>query len=132
MKKSKKKAAPKKTKAAKKSFRFLWITDPWDTLDHANDTTIRLAREAIAQGHESYWSDVRTLRWQDQNVLADIRRIQAIPQNPSEENITFAENSLSPVAEFNQVHYRVDPPVDLTYLHYLQLLRIAEHRGAKI
>jgi glutathione synthase len=104
--------------------RFLWITDPWETLDHERDTTLRLAHEALAQGHESYWCDVHSIRLESSEKGAEVV-FEAAPI--SEGEITkrpFPAQFLRP-SEFTSLHYRVDPPVDLSYLHPLQLLVLA-------
>ena len=36
-----------------KNLRILWVTDPWDTLDHSNDTTLRIAQDRL-----TYWTGV--------------------------------------------------------------------------
>src|SRR4051812_28326143 len=66
-----KKAMSHKKTPSKRRHGFLWITDPWDTLDHAKDTTLRLAQEALFLGLKSHWCDVRSIRWDQDRVLLD-------------------------------------------------------------
>lgn len=40
-----------------KNLRILWVTDPWDTLDHSNDTTLRIAQECVEQGAQCFWAE---------------------------------------------------------------------------
>ncbi|MBY0470816.1 hypothetical protein K2X30_06560 [bacterium] len=109
-----------------KKKRFLWITDPWDTLDHPHDTTLRLAQEALAQGHESWWTAANTLHLEEGNVRAHIQQLFEIPFAPQADDVRMGETLVShAVDEFDSVHYRVDPPVDLTYLHNLHILSFA-------
>ncbi len=94
-------------------FSLLWITDPWSTLDHEQDTTLRLAHEARNLGVDSYWTS------SDLVLEAAGKNLRVIP-------IEFAPHrskaiDLSP-SKFNQVHYRVDPPVDESYRNLLKLL----------
>ncbi|MGZ3687040.1 MAG: ATP-grasp domain-containing protein [Bdellovibrionota bacterium] len=96
--------------------KFLWITDPWETLDHPRDTTLRLADEAIRLKHRSYWADVRSIRLEGGKVLVDASRLKAGAERE--------EASPARVTDFQSIHYRTDPPVDLAYLHPLQLLRL--------
>mgnify|MGYP003394527853 CR=1 FL=1 len=98
----------KKSRSPKKT--FLWVTDPWQTLDHAHDTTLRLAEAAQRLGHRSLWS--APPHWAIQKgKLA----IQAAPL----EKFGAADmpTGFSTVASsaFHQLHYRVDPPVDDAY-----------------
>jgi len=105
----------------KSSYRFLWVTDPWDTLDHEKDTTLRLAQEAASLGFGSYWCDVKSIRYQDRRVLLDAAIVSAQP--PKTDQRPFPLQAMD-VGDFSSVHYRVDPPVDLAYLHPLQLLNL--------
>jgi glutathione synthase len=93
---------------------FLWVTDPWTTLDHKSDTSLRLALEARSLGHESHFCDVKSVRWENGRVAVDVCDITP-------------ELKLIPLGakhprDYHQLHYRVDPPIDLDYLHPLQLL----------
>lgn len=113
--------------AGRKSARrrkFLWVTDPWETLDHAQDTTLRLAREAVEQGHESFWCDIRTIRLEENAVVLDAAPLSANSESGAAKQ-PFPARLAAP-SSFSSVHYRVDPPVDLAYLHPLQLLVLGE------
>ncbi|MCM2278707.1 MAG: hypothetical protein NDJ89_11590 [Oligoflexia bacterium] len=100
---------------ARKPFRFLWITDPWNTLDHERDTTLRLAGEALLLGHECYWCDIHGIRWENGAVLVSARRMRATATS-----LDVATEQ--PLSHFDSLQYRTDPPVDLGYLQPLQLL----------
>lgn len=100
----------------KKPFSFLWITDPWETLDHTKDTSLRLAEEAIAQGIPCFWCDVQSIRWQNRMVLVDACEMKTATQ--------LGPPVASPVNQFTSLQYRTDPPVDLAYQHPLHLLRL--------
>jgi len=117
--KKRKAASPKNTQAL---FKFLFVTDPWSTLDHPKDTTLRLAEEAIAQGAEAYLCDLRTIRWDRDSVMLDARQFLRIYPGRLEKSFKLSEAVAVAPAEFDSIHYRTDPPVDLHYLHPLQLL----------
>ena len=93
--------------------RILWITDPWETLDHSNDTTLRLAHEALKLGAKSYWCDTKSLRLVGPKIAVDAGLL-------GESGTPFLSKSLAD--DFDQIHYRTDPPVDLHYLHPLHFL----------
>jgi glutathione synthetase len=116
------------SKPAQPSFRFLWITDPWETLDHEQDTTLRLAREAALLGFGSYWCDVKSVRWEERHVTVDAAPVEGDPpgvtQRPS-------PTQAFDVSQFSSIHYRVDPPVDLDYLHPLQLIHMGIQTAKK-
>jgi glutathione synthase len=101
---------------------FLWITDPWSTLDHPLDTTLRLAQETLAQGHSSYWCDVRSIRAEGEKIRLDAAPIRAIGAKRRESDFKLGPLKSHAPTDFDQLHYRVDPPVDLAYLHPLQIL----------
>ncbi|MCM2324114.1 MAG: hypothetical protein NDJ90_12710 [Oligoflexia bacterium] len=110
---------------ANSSFRFLWITDSWDSLDHPHDTTLRLAQEASALGYENHWCDYRAIRWQNGSVVLPTRRLTVSSARRSKETLKLGPIEPSGLGDFQSVHYRTDPPVDLGYLHPLQLLQLA-------
>lgn len=101
--------------------KLLWVTDPWTTLDHLQDTTLRLATEAMNLGIESYWSG------SDFILDASPSRIYAYPIEP---NFIQKLNPLDlrtrvelDVSKFHHLHYRIDPPVDFNYISLLKKLK---------
>lgn len=101
-------------------FKFLWITDPWESLAHAKDTTLRLAEEALRMGYENFICDLRSIRWVCNDIWLDANRLALN---------TSGIKRIAPLitarpSDFNSIHYRTDPPVDLAYLHPLQLLSL--------
>ena len=107
--------------------KFLWITDPWETLDHVRDTTLRLAREAAHLGFESHWCDVRTIRLEGSQVLLE----SSVIREGDSATEPDSRQTKSP-SNFSSIHYRVDPPVDLAYLHPLQLLCVNSSASSRI
>ncbi len=109
----------------KKIHRILWITDPWETLDHARDTTLRLMEEAQLAKLEQWWCDVRSIRLEGAHVLVDAKKVLKIDPTRTTEAFRFtAERAIKP-SDFTSIHYRTDPPIDLAYLHPLQLLHLS-------
>ena len=102
--------------------KFLWITDPWETLDHPKDTTLRLIEESIALGFENYWCDLKTIRLMNHQVLLDACLVKSV--NSGRVSMDFKRGLPSPMkpSKFSRILYRPDPPVDQAYLHPLQLL----------
>jgi glutathione synthase len=121
-----------KAKARKKKpFHFLWITDPWDTLDHPKDTTLRLAEEALTLGAEVFWCDVKTIRSEKGHTWLDARQILQIYPGRAEKAFRLGEPTAMRPVEFDSLHYRTDPPVDLAYLQPLQILMMGLPRGSR-
>lgn len=97
---------------------LLWVTDPWESLDHANDTTLRLAQEAVVLGHTSLWADVHSVCCRGGEVTVD-----AYPLSSAGNRLD--EHRRTNVSELDAVHYRVDPPVAPAYTLPLQLFASA-------
>lgn len=96
--------------------KLLWITDPWSTLDQSKDTTLRLMLEAINMGIPTFWSATDHLfstEIPDHIVAVELKK-EMLPLELSAPQFTpFALSS------FQQIHYRVDPPVDENYCHFI-------------
>ena len=93
---------------------LLWVTDPWSTLDQAHDTTLRLAQEALNLGLDSYWSSEDFLLDAPPGMLRVL---------PSKEAGDPTRSLLLPIERIDQLHYRVDPPVDASYRDFLNRIR---------
>lgn len=104
---------------------LLWITDPWETLDHPKDTTLRLIEECITLGIDTSWCDVRSIRLEGGEVLLDARKIEGVFPGRSSTAFRMSEPVATQPIYYTRTVYRTDPPVDLAYLHPLQLLALA-------
>ena len=109
---------------------LLMITDPWNTLSHRNDTTLRLLDESISMGFPAYWSSSdqalsSTPKPQELNTLRVVPVLESAQSFP----FTFQEMLTS---TFHQIHYRVDPPVDFNYISVLDQLSHRLDGSAKI
>jgi glutathione synthase len=102
--------------------KFLWVTDPWETLDHPLDTSLRLVEESLRLGHPCWWCDPAGLRHEGGRARATAQAVRAAPPGRGRDGWTFGPTEDLPLCAFDQVHYRVDPPVDRRYLEHLQLL----------
>lgn len=100
--------------------KWLWVTDPWTTLDLLQDTTLRLATEALNLGIDSYWSA------SDLVLNASPSHLKVIPIDAkfiTQFNPLDLKNAVEiHSSKFCQLHYRVDPPVDLNYTSLLEAL----------
>ncbi len=115
----------------KKRHQVLWITDPWETLDHRRDTTLRLMQEAQISGLTQWWCNVRSIRLDGSKVVLDAKKVIEIASERAPESFRFGPLRVMAPHSFTSIHYRTDPPIDLAYLHPLQLLHLAlEGRSA--
>lgn len=101
---------------------WLFITDPWSTLDHPRDTTLRLVAEAHLLGVTCAWADVRTVGWRHGAASIEAFAVRAVGPDRAVTSFELAPLGPRRPSDFDQVHYRTDPPVDLAYLQPLQLL----------
>ncbi len=106
--------------------KLLWITDPWTTLDHLQDTTLRLALEGLNLGIPSYWSASDFLLSGGDSRLAAVSLTTDFIQTFKPESVD-QRQFFSP-SEFHHLHYRIDPPVDFNYISLIEELL---KKGAK-
>lgn len=110
----------------RKSFRapWLWILDPWDTFDHPRETSLRLVEEAHQIGVSQFICSVRSIRLLEGQVWVDAREVLQV--DPERESSSFHLGDLKPLPlkHFRIVHYRTDPPVDLSFIHPLQIMAV--------
>lgn len=112
--------------------KLLWVTDSWHTLDHRSDTTLRLAEEAWKLGIPQFWCDPRSIQFHNGEVLARAHQLLAFEENWSTaDSIKRSEPRQMQVTDFTRIIYRTDPPVDLAYLHPLQLLVLGVENEGK-
>jgi glutathione synthase len=104
---------------------LLWITDPWDTLDHARDTTLRLMEECGRLGIPCSWADVKSIRWENGAARVDARLLAGVKPGRGPRAFQFRDRRGAPLRDFSRAIYRTDPPVDLAYIHPLQLLALS-------
>ncbi len=88
---------------------LLWITDPWNTLTHYNDTTLRLMQEALNLGISCYWSAPDFIL-----KSKSLNKLCVVPVIGSAQSFPFNEVELDS-SKFHHIHYRIDPPVDFNY-----------------
>jgi len=104
---------------------LLWLTDPWASLDHSSDTTLRLIEECVKLGKACAWADVRSLRFENGRVLVNAKIVEGVYPGRKAEAFRFSEPEAYEPQSFLQIHYRVDPPTDLAYTQPLQILAAA-------
>lgn len=108
----------------KKKFRFLWVTDAWKSLDHPKDTTLRLIEESWKLGFQNDWCDVKSIHLEHNQVRVVSRPILRVHALRNAKSFEFGPQTQSLISDFNSIQYRVDPPIDHSYLHPLQLLSL--------
>jgi glutathione synthase len=109
---------------------FLFVIDPPGLLKAYKDTSVAMMRAAHARGHAVHVCEQTSLAWRDARVSAEATRI-ALADN--DEDWYRAHESLQrPLAGFDAVLMRKDPPFDLEYVTSTWLLSAAVREGARV
>lgn len=110
--------------------KLAFILDPLDALKPKKDSSIAMMREASRRGHEVYALGMADLFVQDGSVAA-----RAVPLVVADDDRAwYREGSAEevPVAFFDLVAMRKDPPFDAEYYYATLLLERAEAEGARV
>ncbi len=96
--------------------RIAFQMDPIEAVDVHADTSYALARTALARGHTVYTYHPNDLVYEDTQISATARRIEALEETP-EHIVTWAEGpSVQDLAKMDVLLIRQDPPFDMAYL----------------
>jgi glutathione synthase len=104
------------------ALRIAFQMDPIERVDIDADSTFRLAEEAQARGHEVWYYTPDRLTWDNGRVVArgspiTLRRVKG-------DHVSFGDESLLDLAEFDAVWLRQDPPFDMSYITTTHLLEL--------
>lgn len=106
------------------------VMDPLPQVHPDKDTTFALMLEAQRRGHECWVVHHRDLFVRDTDVRALARRAEVFrPPAAGEPHHRLHEARIAPLADFDAVWMRTDPPVDADYLYATHLLSLVEARG---
>ncbi|HEU4921477.1 MAG TPA: glutathione synthase [Burkholderiales bacterium] len=109
---------------------FLFIIDPLDSLKAYKDTSVAMMRAAQARGHGVWVCEQPSLHWLDGRVAAASQRISLADND--EDWYRGHETERRPLADFDAVLMRKDPPFDLEYVVSTWLLSAAVREGARV
>jgi glutathione synthase len=110
--------------------RFLFIIDPPDTLKAYKDTSVAMMRAAQARGHAVWVCEQNALSWAKSRVDARVTRLSLTDND--EDWYRPHESAGMPLADFDAVLMRKDPPFDMEYVSSTWLLSEAERHGARV
>ncbi len=110
--------------------RIAFIADPPSSFKIYKDSTYAMMVEAAKRGHELHFMLQEGLMWKDGRILGDSRRLTlTAKKDPWYEAAASKE---TPLAEFDAVLMRKDPPFDAEYVASTWLLELAQKEGARI
>jgi glutathione synthase len=110
--------------------KFAFVVDPLDHLKPRKDSSIAMMREAARRGHEIYAFELHELFVLEASVLARARRLAV-----SDDDTRWYRESDPvevPLAYFDLVAMRKDPPFDPEYFYATILLERAQAQGARV
>src|SRR5882672_956141 len=110
--------------------KILFVADPLDSFKLSKDSTYAMMVEAAKRGHDLYFSLQEGLMWKGGRVLAECRRISLTGATGSWYRSDAAGEA--PLAGFDAVLMRKDPPFDVEYVTSTWLLEQAQAEGAKV
>ena len=109
--------------------KLLFILDPLEELKAYKDTSVAMMRAAQARGHQVHTCEQGDL-YSRGRVYARAGRL-SLTDNDEDWFLPHAKDE-APLASFDAVLMRKDPPFDLEYLTSVWLLSQAEREGARV
>tara|TARA_B100001971_G_C18189546_1_gene537764 strand:+ start:249 stop:1265 length:1017 start_codon:yes stop_codon:yes gene_type:complete len=98
------------------SLRFLFLMDPYASLNLETETSLLCMNELMARGHRVYWLEETGLYLTNGIVKGQVNEV--ITTAP----FRLARNEEAELSEFDALVIRKDPPFDKNYLHITYLL----------
>ena len=110
--------------------RILFITDPLETFKTYKDSTYAMMTKAASRGHELFFCLQSQLSLADNVVEATVRPLEL--REDAYDWFNLGEPGRQPLAAFDAVLMRKDPPFDMEYVTSTWMLELAEDQGARI
>jgi len=121
--------------------KLLFILDPLSSLKTYKDTSFAMMVEAAKRGHEIHYAPQEGVMWKRGRVIGAHCRLRLLDAgkylgNPALHDDDWYRLELpvreTPLAEFDAVLMRKDPPFDLEYVTSTWLLEMAGREGARV
>jgi glutathione synthase len=109
---------------------LLFVVDPIEELKAYKDSSVAMMRAAQARGHAVHVCLQTSIAWRGGKVLAEATRIALGERD--EDWYRAHESAERPLAGFDAVLMRKDPPFDLEYVVSTWLLSAAVREGARV
>jgi len=109
---------------------ILFIVDPLDELKAYKDSSVAMMRELEKRGHGVFACTPAQLALRDGKVTAHASELLLLPDN----DIWYDDRgeSMRPLAAFDAVLMRKDPPFDVEFLNATLLLSRAQAQGVRV
>jgi glutathione synthase len=123
--------SPRETnRATPGAIRLVVVMDPIDSIKPAKDTTLAMLLAAQARGWELWYAEPSDLRMRDGIPSASLRPVRV--RDDLHDWFELGEARNAPLAEFDVVLMRKDPPFDMEYIYTTYLLERAEDQGVLV
>ncbi len=106
--------------------KFLFVIDPIKNINPLKDSSAALMQASSKKNIEIWSCTPQDLEARGDEVWASSVKVEVNPW------ISFKENDCIPLADFNCIWMRKDPPVNEAYLYATHLLEVAERKGVKV
>jgi glutathione synthase len=110
--------------------KLAFILDPLESIKTYKDSTYAMMREAAARRHALFVLHQEDLAWRDGRVLGHTRTLTLT--GDEHDWYRTGEPADTPLADFDAVLMRKDPPFDMEYVYSTYLLELAERDGARV
>jgi glutathione synthase len=110
--------------------KLAFVADPLPSFKIHKDSTYAMMVEAAKRGHELYFMLQEGLMWKGGRVVGETSRLTLTGDRDPWYRI--APPKETPLAEFDAVLMRKDPPFDTEYVASTWLLELAQKDGAKV
>ena len=110
--------------------RIAFIADPLPSFKVHKDSTYAMMLEAAKRGHELHFMLQEGLMWKGGRVVGEISPLTLTGEK--DPWYKTAPPKETPLAEFDAVLMRKDPPFDAEYVASTWLLELAQKEGAKV
>ena len=110
--------------------RIAFIADPLPSFKIHKDSTYAMMAEAAKRGHELHFTLQEGLMWKGGRVAGEISRLTLTGEK--DPWYRTAPPKETPLADFDAVLMRKDPPFDAEYVASTWLLELAQRDGAKV
>ena len=115
---------------ASATMRIVFIVDPLEGFKTYKDSSYAMMVEAAARSHHIFVCEQHELSILQGSVTATVRRLHLTGQTPNWYRLD--PSSAVPLAQFDAVLMRKDPPFDMEYVYSTYLLERAQAQGARV
>ncbi|TCS37894.1 glutathione synthase [Paucimonas lemoignei] len=110
--------------------KIAFLADQLSTFKTYKDSTYAMMAEAASRGHEIHAFEQSDMALEQGKVMANAARIQLTGE--ADDWYRAEPKAAQPLAAYDVVVLRKDPPFDMEYVYLTYLLEIAERQGARI